>query len=83
MSYLLIKQNDVKTFKSFLSGKEIQVGVLVSPTANVFGTGEEVEIFYGNESCDSYKAKITRQDRKPHPLGNGNQAMVMLGLVKR
>jgi hypothetical protein len=83
MSYLLIKQNDSKKFKSFLSGKEIEVGVVVSPTANIFGTGDEIEVFYGNESCDSYKAKITRQNKKSHPLSNGSQAMLMLGLVRR
>jgi hypothetical protein len=79
MSYLFIRQNDVKTFKSFLSGKEIEVGVVVSPSANVFGTGDEVEIFYGNENCDPYRAKITRQNRK----SANNQSLLMLGLVKR
>lgn len=77
----MIKQSDVKKFKSFLSGKEIEVGIWLSNTANVFRPGDEVEIFYGEENCDSYRAKITRQKRAPMP--NGDQAMVMLGLQKR
>ena len=82
MSYLFIKKNDVKTFKSFLSGKEIEVGILVSASANVFGADDEVEIFYGNENCDSYKARITRQIKKSLGMGNGDQSLVMLCLVK-
>lgn len=78
----MIKQSDVKKFKSFLSGKEIEVGIWLSNTANIFRPGDEVEIFYGEENCDAYRAKITRQKRALPP-GNSDQAMVMLGLQKR
>jgi hypothetical protein len=83
MGYLLIRQNEAKKFKSFLSGKEIEVGVVVSPTANIFRKGDEVEIFYGNDNCDTYKAKITRQHKGSGNLPNQNQLLVMLGLVRQ
>jgi hypothetical protein len=79
--YLFIKQNDVKTFKSFLKGKEIEVGVVISATANMFfGKGDEVEIFYGDQCSDPYKAHITRHNKK---VTDQSQSVVMLGLVKR
>jgi hypothetical protein len=81
MSYLLIKKDDVKVFKSFLSGNEIEVSVLIGPQANIFSTGEEVYIFYGNDDSDTYKARITRQ--KICAGNPGDQALLMLGLVKR
>lgn len=81
MRYLLIKKDDVKTFKSFLSGNEIQVGVRVGSQANIFNPDEEVDIFYGNDDTDTYRARITRQQKV---MGDpGNQALVMLGLVKQ
>jgi hypothetical protein len=79
MSYLLIKQNDVKTFKSFLSGREIEIGVFVNSNVNVFGTGEEVDLFYGDDYSDTYKAKIVRQ--KPSKIGD--KLLIQLGLIKR
>ena len=82
MSYVFIKKSDVKMFKSFLSGKEIEVGIRVSATANVFGTGDEVDIFYENDSFDSYRARIIRQNRKLHNMGAEQQALIMLCLVK-
>ena len=81
MSYLLIKKDDAKIFKSFLSGNEIEVGVVIGSQANVFGTGEEVYIFYGNDDSDSYQARVTRQRRRS--AIPGEQTLVMLGIVKR
>ncbi len=82
MSYLLIKKDDAKTFKSFLSGHEIEVGIRCGSQANIFGTGEEVYVFYGNDDSDSYKARITRQKRWSGIPG-GDQSLLMLGIVKR
>lgn len=80
MSYLLIKKDDVKTFKSFLSGNEIEVGVRIGSGADVFHPDEEVYVFYGNDDSDTYKARITRQERQPaHP---SDQTFLTLGLVK-
>lgn len=78
MGYLLIKKDDAKTFKSFLSGNEIQVGVRLGSQANIFRPEEEVYVFYGNDDTDTtYKARITRQERPKN-----NASFVMLGLVK-
>lgn len=82
MSYIMIKQNDAKTFKAFLSGREIEIGVVLQSKTEMFGAGEEIEIFYGNNS-DTYKAKITRQKRSVLNPALGDQSMVMLGLLKR
>ena len=81
MGYLLIKKDDVKTFKSFLNGKEIEVGVRIGLNANIFKPNEEVDIFYGNDDADSYRARITRQIRSHNT--NGSQALLTLGLVKQ
>ena len=77
MGYLLIKKNDLKTFKSFLSGNEIEVGVRVDSQANIFSADDEVYVFYGNDGTDTYKARITRQKR-----ASGNTAVLLLGVVK-
>lgn len=80
MGYLLIKKNDVKTFKSFLSGNEIEVGVRIGSGANIFRPDEEVYVFYGNDGSDTYKARITRQER---PSANiSDHTVITLGLVK-
>ena len=80
MGYLLIKKDDVKTFKSFLSGNEIEVGVRVGSGANIFSPNDEVYVFYGNDDSDTYKARITRQKRvSEHP---SDQTFVTLGLIK-
>ena len=79
MGYLLIKKNDVKTFKSFLSGNEIEVGVRIGSGANLFNPNEEVYVFYGNEDSDTYKARITRQKRMSESL---NDQIVTLGIIK-
>jgi hypothetical protein len=82
MSYLQIKQSDVKTFKAFLSGHEIEVGVMISSKSDSFGTGSEIEIFYG-ENSDTYRAKVTRQEKSTKATNNGESSYVMLGLRKR
>jgi hypothetical protein len=81
MGYLLIKKDDVKTFKSFLNGKEIEVGVRLGSNANVFHPDEEVDIFYENDDNDSYRARITRQISSNDTPGG--HSIVTLGLVKR
>ena len=81
MGYLLIKKNDVKTFKTFLSGQEIEVGVRIGSQANVFNPNEEVFVFYGNDDNDGYKAVITQ--RKKTAACAENEALLMLGLVKQ
>lgn len=78
MSYLQIKEKDVKTFKAFISGREIEVGVSVSPTSTIFRTGDEVEVLYGS---DFYKAKIN-QKKVINPPGK-NQPLVTLSVLKR
>jgi len=76
MGYLLIKKDDIKTFRSFLSGNEIEVGIRVDSMANIFHPGEELYVFYDNDS-DTYKARITRQQR-----ASENTSFLLLGLVK-
>lgn len=80
MGYLLIKKDDVKTFKSFLSGNEIEVGVRIDSGSNIFHPDEEVYVFYGNDDTDTYKARITKQKRIAQ--NPSNQAFVTLGLIK-
>lgn len=74
MGYLLIKKDDAKTFKSFLSGKEIEVGVKMDSSANIFSPDDEVYVFYDNDNGDHYRARITRQQR--------NNSFVLLALKK-
>lgn len=81
MGYLLIKKDDLKVFKSFLNGKEIEVGVRIGPNANIFRPDEEVDIFYGNDDTGTYRARITRQQRSAEIPGG--HALVTLGLVKQ
>jgi hypothetical protein len=81
MSYIFIKQSDTKIFKAFMSGHEIEVGVVISDKSDIFGTGEEIEIFYGEHS-DTYKAKVTRQKKSEKKIDN-EQSFVTLGLRKR
>ncbi len=78
MGYLLIKKNDVKTFKSFLNGKEIEVGVHIGSNADIFNPDEEIDIFYDS---DTYRARITRQTKSRG--ASANHALVTLGLVKQ
>ncbi|MEX2234835.1 MAG: hypothetical protein WD824_21915 [Cyclobacteriaceae bacterium] len=81
MGYLLIKKDDIKTFKSFLSGNEIEVGVRIGSQANIFRPDDEVYVFYGNDDTDTYQARITRQKRSA--TNASDQSVVMLGLVRR
>lgn len=81
MGYLLIKKNDVKTFKSFLSGREIEVGVRIGSQANVFNPDEEVFVFYGNDDNDTYKALITKRTKAG--AASKDEALLMLGLVRQ
>jgi len=80
MGYLLIKKGDVKTFKSFLSGNEIEIGVRIGAGANIFHPNDEVYVFYGNDDSDTYKARITKQKRISE--SPSDQTLVTLGLVK-
>jgi hypothetical protein len=80
MSYLWIKEDDFKAFKSFLSGNEIEVGLYVNPRNEDFGTGNEIEIFYGDETTDSYRAEIKRKQLAfTHHSG---KSFVKLSVVK-
>ncbi len=81
MGYLLIKKNDVKTFKSFLNGKEIEVGVRMGSNANLFNPDEEIDIFYDEDGSDTYRARVTRHTR--HTETSGSHSLVTLGLVKQ
>lgn len=78
MGYLLIKKNDAKTFKAFLSGNEIEVGVHVSAQDNTFSPDEEVFIFYDNDDTGTYRARVTRHRK----VVSDKNSFVMLGLVK-
>jgi len=80
MGYLLIKKDDSKTFKSFLSGNEIEVGVRIGSGANIFHPDEEVYVFFGNDDSDTYKARITKQKRLTEDPND--QSFVTLGLIK-
>ena len=81
MGYLLIKKDDVKVFKSFLNGKEIEVGVRIGSNANIFRPDDEVDVFYGNDDTDTYRARITRQKKSADI--SGGHAVVTLGLVRQ
>ena len=80
MGYLLIKKDDVKIFKSFLSGNEIEVGVRIGSGSSAFHPNEEVYVFYGNDDTDTYKARITKQKRVAQ--NPNDQTLVTLGLIK-
>lgn len=81
MGYLLIKKDDAKTFKSFLSGKEIEVGVRLGADANIFHPDDEIDVFYGNDGTDTYRARITRQIKSLDVPGG--HSLITLGLVKQ
>ena len=82
MSYLLIKENDSKIFKSFMSGNEIEIGVVVPAQSDIFNPGEVVDIFYGNNH-DTYQAKVVKQTRVEKKLPNNETSYVMVSLRKR
>jgi hypothetical protein len=81
MSYLMIKENDAKIFKAFMSGSEIEVGVVVNAQANVFTPGEVIDIFYGNNG-DTYQAKVVKQKRIERALSK-EESLLMVSLMKR
>jgi hypothetical protein len=81
MCYLWIKENDAKTFKAFLSGNEIEVGLFVNPSYNAFDAGNQIEIFYGEENNDSYAAEIRKQEYL-HPIKRSDKSYVRLSLKK-
>jgi len=81
MSYLLIKKDDTKIFKAFMSGSEVEVGVVVPSQSNVFSPGEVIDIFYGNTG-DSYEAKVVKQKRID-PKTTKEQSFLMVSFMKR
>jgi hypothetical protein len=80
MSYLFIKEDDSKVFKSFLSGNEIEVGVYVSKNSE-FDAGNEIEIFYGNENTNTYRAEIKKLLSNT-PAGKSGKSLLMMSLAK-
>jgi hypothetical protein len=81
MSYLFIKEDDSKVFKSFMSGNEIEVGIFVSPKTDEFNAGKEIEIFYGDENTSSYRAEIKRL-MSSTPTRVPNKALLRMSVVK-
>jgi hypothetical protein len=81
MGYLLIKKNDLKTFRSFLNGKEIEVGVRIGANANIFHTDDEIDVFYDGDDSDTYKARVTKQRRSTEIPGG--HSLVTLGIVRQ
>jgi hypothetical protein len=80
MHYLWIKEDDSKAFKSFLSGNEIEVGLYVNPTAAV-SPGNEIEIFYGEDTSDTYRAQVKRKQFLPTSSQAGKTFLTM-SLIK-
>ena len=81
MSYLLIKEDDSKIFKSFLSGNEIEVGVYVSSRNDGFDAGNEIEIVYGDENTSTYRAEIKRLLSNT-PAGKSGRSLLKMSLAK-
>lgn len=81
MGYLLIKKNDLKTFRSFLNGKEIEVGVRIGANANIFHPDDEIDVFYDGDDSDTYKARVTKQRRSAEIPGG--HSLVTLGIVRQ
>jgi hypothetical protein len=81
MSYLLIKEDDAKIFKAFLSGNEIEVGVFVGARSDEFDAGNEIEIFYGNENTSTYRAEVKRL-MSATPTGQSGRSLVRMSLVR-
>jgi hypothetical protein len=81
MHYLWIKEDDSKAFKSFLSGNEIEVGLYVNSTQPVVNPGKEIEIFYGEDTTDTYRAEVKRQHFVP-PTSQSGKSFLTLSLVK-
>jgi len=81
MRYLWIKEDDSKAFKSFLSGNEIEVGLYVHPAATSISPGNEIEIFYGSETSDTYRAQVKRKQVLP-TSGQSERSFLTMCLVK-
>ena len=81
MSYLFIKEDDSKIFKAFLSGNEIEVGVLVGNKNREFDAGNEIEIFYGEENTSTYRAEIKKLLSQT-PTGRAGKSLLMMSLAK-
>ena len=64
-----------------MSGTEIEVGVVIPSKSDSFGTGDEIEIFYG-ENQDTYRARITRQNKSVKAVDGEERSIVRLGLQK-
>lgn len=81
MHYLWIREDKSKAFKSFLSGNEIEVGLYISPTQNEVTPDKEIEIFYGEDAGDSYRAEVRKHKLMTGP-GRSGKSYLSLSLVK-
>lgn len=81
MSYLLIKEDDSKIFKSFLSGNEIEVGVFVASKNKEFDPGSQIEIFYGEENTNTYRAEVKKL-LSTTPAGSSGRSFLKMSLAK-
>lgn len=81
MRYLWIKEDDSKAFKSFLSGNEIEVGLYVSPSLAAINPGNELEIFYGDDTNDTYRAQVKRKEIL-HPSSQAEKSFLTMSLIK-
>ena len=81
MHYLWIREDKSKVFKSFLSGNEIEVGLYISQSQTEVAPGKEIEIFYGEDASDSYRAEV-----KKHILldsaGRSGKSYLSLSVVR-
>ncbi len=80
MRYVWIKEDDSKAFKSFLSGNEIEVGLYVNSTGAIH-PGNELEIFYGEDTSDTYRAQVKRKEFLP-ASGQAEKLFLTLSLIK-
>ena len=81
MRYLWIKEDDSKAFKSFLSGNEIEVGLYVHSSATNVNPGNELEIFYGEDTNDTYRAQVKRKQVVP-TSGQAEKSFLTMSLIK-
>lgn len=81
MRYLWIKEDDSKAFKAFLSGNEIEVGLYVNSSGTAIHPDNELEIFYGKDADDSYRAQVKRKEFLP-ASGQAEKRFLTMSLVK-
>jgi len=81
MHYLWIREDKSKVFKSFLSGNEIEVGLYISPSQTEVAPAREIEIFYGEDASDSYRAEVKKHKLLDSP-GRSGKSYLSLCLVK-